>query len=91
MLIKIDKLTPKYDYSKDNCYLVFSHNVKSSQTVEVKAEWFDINYGEKVTWLLVRETDFEQDEKPKYRNIKLKNIDPTVKIEMIKKGGHYEK
>lgn len=76
----IDRLKTKYDYSQDNCYLVFYHNAKPTWTREIRAEWFDLNYGDKVLWLLIREKVVGENEKPKYRNIKLENIDPTVKV-----------
>lgn len=76
----IDHLIPKHDYSEENCYLVFYHNAKPSFTTEIKAEWFDLNYGEKVLWLLIREKDSGEKGKTKYRNIKYENIDPNVKI-----------
>lgn len=78
-ITKLNNLSPKHDYSKDNCYLIFHHNVKENQTVEVFAEWFDVNYGEKVLWLLIRERDNTKG-KPKYRNIKFENIDQNVEI-----------
>lgn len=80
MITTIDSLTPKHDYSTDGCYLVFYHNAKPTLTKEIKAEWFDLNYGEKVLWLLIRERTNNKNGKTKYRNIKFKNIDPTVKI-----------
>lgn len=81
----IDRLTPKHDYSEENCYLVFYHNAKPTQTIEIKAEWFDINHGNKVVWLLVREKANNQEEKTKYRNIKFENIDSKVRIIKRKK------
>lgn len=80
MMTTIDHLIPKHDYSKDNCYLIFYHNVKPTVTKEIKAEWFDLNYGEKVLWLLVRECINEQTRETRYRNIKYKNIDSMVKV-----------
>lgn len=82
MITTIDNLQPKHDYSKDNCYLIFYHNAKPnhSHPKEIKAEWFDINYGEKIIWLLIREKVTDENGETKYRNLKYKNIDPTVKI-----------
>lgn len=80
MITTIDSLIPKYDYSKDNCYLIFYHNAKPTVTKEIKAEWFDLNHGEKVLWLLVRECINEQTRETRYRNIKYKNIDSMVKV-----------
>lgn len=76
----IDRLKAKHDYSNDNCYIVFYHNAKPTETREIKVEWFDLNYGEKVLWLLIRERANDRNEKPKYRNIKFENVDRTVKI-----------
>lgn len=86
MITTIDSLKPRHDYSKDDCYLVFYHNAKPTLTKEIKAEWFDLNYGEKVLWLLIRETVRDENGGTKYRNIKYKNIDPTVKVVKKKKG-----
>ncbi len=80
MFFTIDCLKTKHDYSEENCYLIFYHNAKPTMTREIRAEWFDLNYGEKVLWLLIRERVNGENEKPKYRNIKFKNIDPTVKV-----------
>lgn len=79
-LESIENLIPRYNYSKEKKRLVFTHNVKRKVTVEIEAEWFDINYGEKVQWLLIRESSFGTLEHSKYRNIKFENIDPIVKI-----------
>ncbi|MFB7304600.1 DUF5513 family protein [Heyndrickxia sporothermodurans] len=81
----IDSLVPRHDYSQDNCYLVFYHNAKPTLTREIKAEWFDLNYGEKVVWLLIRETTIDEKNQTKYRNVKYENIDPTVRV--VKKNG----
>ncbi|RBP59333.1 hypothetical protein DES36_11958 [Alkalibaculum bacchi] len=84
-MITIDCLIPKHDYSEDDCYLIFYHNEKPTVTREIKAEWFDLNYGEKVLWLLIREYIDKQTGKTRYRNIKYKNIDKNVKV-VRKKG-----
>lgn len=76
----IDSLIPRHDYGKENAYLTFFHQVKPTQTKEIKAEWFDFNYGEKVLWLLIRECKNDQESEPKYRNIKFCNIDPYVQL-----------
>lgn len=86
MITTIDDLIPKHDYSEDGCYLVFYHNVKPTLTRKIKAEWFDLNYGEKVVWLLIRETKKDEDGKTKYRNFKYQNIDLSVKIVKKKQG-----
>lgn len=80
MITTIEKLIPKHDYSKDNCYLIFYHNVKPQKTIEIKAEWFDLNYGDKVLWLLVKQAKSENG-RTKYKNLKFKNIDHIVKVE----------
>jgi len=76
----IDSLIPRHDYGKENAYLVFYHQVKPNQTKELKAEWFDYNHGEKVLWLLIRECPTQDGEEPKYRNVKLCNIDQFVQL-----------
>ncbi|APC50398.1 hypothetical protein BME96_18890 (plasmid) [Virgibacillus halodenitrificans] len=76
----MDCLIPRFDYGKKDCYLVFYHQVKPRQTKEIKAEWFDFNYGEKVLWLLIRECKRDLKGQPQYRNIKLENIDSSVKM-----------
>lgn len=81
MITTIKQLSPTHDYSKDDCHLIFYHNVKRTKTVEIKADWFDINYGNKVLWLIIREYKSTLNHKPRYKNIKLKNIDQTVKIQ----------
>ena len=69
----------RYDYFKEeNCYLVIYHNVKRGLTKKIKVEWFDLNYGEKFVWLLVREYTNDKNEIPVYRNIKFDNIDRKV-------------
>lgn len=80
MITTLSDVNPRHDYSDEECYLVFYHNDKPTSTKEIKADWFDINYGDKVKWLLVREYNSEEKE-PRYRNIKLENIDKTVKVE----------
>lgn len=84
MITNIKKLNPRHDYSEDDCYIIFYHNNKPTSTKEIKAVWFDVNCGEKVEWLLVREY-CPNSNKKRYRNIKLENIDRTVKIETINK------
>ncbi|MDM5335776.1 DUF5513 family protein [Fictibacillus enclensis] len=86
MITTIENLKPQYDYSKNDCYLVFYHNAKPSFTKEIKAEWFDLNYGNKVLWLLVREKPDSETGHTKYTNIKFENVDPTVKVVQKPKG-----
>lgn len=86
MLNPIDCLKPRYNYAKEDCYLVFYHQVKPRHTREIKAEWFDFNYGDKVLWLLIRECERDCNGKPKYKNIKFKNIDSSVKLVSKKEG-----
>lgn len=81
LISTIDHLIPRHDYGKENCYLIFYHQAKPTQTKEIKADWFDYNRGEKILWLLVRiHTTDEMGLSTIYKNIKFKNIDPTVKI-----------
>lgn len=83
MITTLNKLNPQHDYAKDNRYIVFYHNDKPTSTKEIKADWFDLNVGDKVDWLLVREYDPFKKVHNKYRNIKLKNIDQTAEIVVI--------
>lgn len=80
----INGLKKNYDYAQENCYLIFHHVVKPRQIKKIKADWFDLNYGEKVLWLLVRELPKTNNDTPKYRRIKFKNIKPLVQV--IEKG-----
>ncbi|MEK4181689.1 DUF5513 family protein [Aeribacillus sp. FSL K6-1121] len=80
MITTLDCLKANYNYSQDNCYLVFIHQVKPRHKEKIKADWFDFNYGGKVLWLLVRELSDDEFMKPKYRRIKFKNIKPEVEI-----------
>ncbi|MGG4263762.1 DUF5513 family protein [Peribacillus simplex] len=86
MITTIDELIPKHDYSQDGSYLIFYHNAKPNLTKEIKADWFDLNYGEKVVWLLIRETKKDENGRTKYRNLKYQNIDLTVKVVKKKLG-----
>ena len=80
MITTIDRLNPKHDYSKEDRYLIFYHNEKPTSIREIKADWFDLNCGEKVLWLLVRELGVDIHGRTRYRNIKYENIEQSVKV-----------
>lgn len=79
MLTTIDEVQLAHNYTDE--IIIIRHKQKENYPpIPYIVDWLDINEGEKIKWLLFREAVINLEDKRKYRNVKLENVEPVVEI-----------